>query len=71
MFIHHEVNQTALIQQPVVLHSRVEVRCTCGALIMNGALTTITPDNLEIAFDKHMIGVLEYVYVRQFNQAGG
>jgi hypothetical protein len=70
MAIKHGVNEIALVEQPMHLHSRAEIRCLCGALIYNGPLLGISPESLESAYDKHMIGILEYAWVRQFYQAG-
>jgi len=69
MPIKHTINEIALVERPLHMASRIEIRCTCGVLILSSQLAVFTPENLDMAFDKHMIGILEYVWVRQFYQA--
>ena len=44
----------------------IDIRCTCGALLIANVSDRITIDTLVEAYDKHMIGVLDIVYIKQF-----
>lgn len=48
-----------------VLHA-IDIRCTCGALLIANAPDRITIDTLVEAYDHHMIGVLDVMYIKQF-----
>lgn len=44
------------------------IRCTCGSLLVASTLGLIQRTDVETAFDKHLIGILEAQWVKQFYQ---
>jgi hypothetical protein len=68
MFTKHGINETARVEQPMHLASRVDVRCLCGSLLITGPLIMMIPANIELAYDKHLLNILEYTWVKQFYQ---
>ena len=61
---------THIIGKPQVIGLCIEHRCTCGVLLAidSTSPTAILSFDIEAAFDKHLIGVLETQWVKQFYQ---
>ena len=62
----HRIVSNNVFAPPNPLSYNIDIRCTCGALLIANVSDRITIDTLIEAYDCHMIGVLDVVYIKQF-----